>query len=113
MKAIQELQKVNISSGDDYRILKWLQAGKYYLSIQGSKGHYCQPRETLPLDIYISMELAIINKKEKYVNAKRSSVLKSFSRYSELVRTMDGNKVVVYAYVPVDLINDIYLFLTK
>jgi hypothetical protein len=86
--------------------------GNYYLSVQGSQGHYCSPRETVDPDVYSQMEIAIINKKGKMINANKSSLLKKFERFDELMQRSDGcNGAMVYGYVDVDLINDLYLFL--
>ena len=114
MELIKELQKQDEAfSAEDYRMLKAVKAGKYFLSIQGSSTHYCTPRQALPVDIYSSMELAIINKKGSMVSINRSKLLKQFKRYSELVDRADclNSKATVYGYVPVDLLNDLFCFL--
>ena len=114
MELIKELQKQEKAfSTEDYRMLKAVKAGSYFLSIQGSNTHYCTPRQSLPVDIYSSMELAIINKKGSLVSINRSNLIRKFSRYSELVERAYSlnSKATVYGYVPVDLINDLYCFL--
>ena len=114
MELIKELQKQEKAfSTEDYRMLKTIKAGKYFLSIQGSSIHYCTPRQSLPVDIYSSMELAILNKKGSMVSINRSKLIRNFSRYNELVDRSDGlnSKATVYGYVSVDLLNDLYCFL--
>lgn len=114
MELIKELQKQEKAfSTEDYRMLKVVKAGKYFLSIQGSNTHYCTPRQSLPVDIYSSMELAIINKKGEMVSINRSKLIRNFSRYNELVDRADSlnSKATVYGYVSVDLLNDLYCFL--
>ncbi len=114
MELIKELQKQeNANSKEEYRKLKAVKAGKYFLSIQGSNGHYCSPRQTLPVDLYSEMELAIFNKKGSMVSINRSKLLRQFERYNELLDRADSlnSKATVYGYVSVDLLNDLYCFL--
>jgi len=114
MELIKELQKQEKAfSTEDYRMLNAVKAGKYFLSIQGSNTHYCTPRQSLPVDIYSSMELAIFNKKGSMVSINRSKLLRQFERYNELVNRADSlnSKATVYGYVSVDLLNDLYCFL--
>lgn len=113
MKVVQELKKQEAANAnDDYRMLKAIKAGKYKMSIQGSTRHYCSPRMTLPIEDYDRMELALFNKNE-WLHITRSSVLKSFPRYDELLeRAYRVNSAApVFGYVPVDLINDLYIYL--
>jgi hypothetical protein len=116
MKLIEELSKQDSNNSSEYyRWLKAIKAGNYKLSVQGSSGHYCKPRQTVSVDTYSEMELAIINKKGDMVSANRSSLLRKFNRYAELVDRADGlnSSATVYGYVPVDLLNDLYMFLTE
>jgi hypothetical protein len=85
------------------------------LSIQGSKWNYCSPRQTLSVDLYTEMELAIINKKGSMVSINRSSLLRKFKRYNELIDRADSlnSSATVYGYVPVSLLNDLYCFLNE
>jgi hypothetical protein len=113
-KLIKELQKQEKAfSTEDYRMLNAVKAGKYFLSIQGSNTHYCTPRQSLPVDIYSSMELAIINRKGSMVSINRSKLFRQFERYNELAERADSlnSKVTIYGYVSVDLLNDLYCFL--
>ena len=114
MEFIKELQKQNESFNTaNYRMLKRIKAGNYFLSIQGSNGHYCRPRLTLPVDVYTHMELAIFNKKGSMVSINRSKVFRNFSGYNELISMADSlnSKATVYGFVSVDLLNDLYCFL--
>ena len=115
MKIIEELEKQrekNYGVGD-FRMLNAIKIGKYKLSIQGSKGHYCSPRETLPVERYDAMELAIINVERNMISINRSKLFRKFKWYNELLTHADGlnSKATVYCYVPVELINELYLFL--
>ena len=114
MEFIKELQKQkNSFNTEDYRMLKRIKAGNYFLSIQGSNCHYCRPRLTLPVDAYTHMELAIFNKKGSMVSINKSKVFRNFSGYNELISMADSlnSKATVYGFVSVDLLNDLYCFL--
>ena len=114
MEFIKELQKQNKSfNTENYRMLKRIKAGNYFLSIQGSHGHYCRPRLTLPVDDYTHMELAIFNKKGSMVSINKSKVFRNFSGYNELISMADNlnSKATVYGFVSVYLLNDLYCFL--
>lgn len=116
MKLIKELQKQeNANSKDQYRKLKAVKAGNYMLSVQGSSGHYCSPRQTLPVGLYSDMELAIINKKGSMVSINRSKLFRKFKRYGELLDRADSlnSGATVYGYVSVNLLNDLYCFLNE
>jgi hypothetical protein len=74
-----------------------------WISIQSSYGHYCSPRKTLKnLEEYTGMEFALMTAERNFVGVK--DVLPSFSRLFEIDDYFDGS---VYAYVPVDLIDDL------
>jgi hypothetical protein len=114
MKIIEELEKQdNANDTNEYRLLKAVKVGKYKLSIQGSAGHYCSPRHSLPVNSYSEMEMAIINKNHQMISVNRSKLFKKFKRYNELLERADSlnSSCCVYGYVPIDLINDLYLFL--
>lgn len=114
MEFIKELQKQkDANTTSDYRTLKSINCGKYRLSIQGSKGHYCSPRQSVSIEKYVAMEIAIFNKRHSFVSANRSSVIRKFPRYNELIERADclNSRATVYGYVNVDLINDLFLFL--
>lgn len=81
---------------------------KGWLSIQASYGHFCSPRETLyDLNDYSAMEFALFDKNGNVLRVKE--ILPEFSRIDEIEEYFNT----VYGYVPVDLINDMYLELIK
>ena len=73
------------------------------LSIQASYGHYCSPRKTLPVEDYIEMEVAIFKNKEW-------SSIEKVSTDEVLIAKFNGcsDGAGVYAYVPVELIEELY-----
>ena len=112
MEFIKELRKTNPSPNPgDYRNLNRIPAGIYYLSIQGSFSHYCSPRKSIRIDKYETMEIALFTKEGNWVNYTQ---LKAFPKYKELLKYADGlGEITVYGYVPVTLIEELYLFLKK
>lgn len=92
----------------DSRIFDAVKAGNYYISCQGSAGHYCYPRTLLPIDKYSSLEVAVYNNKRKIINIAKSSVLKKFPQYSELLECNDGN---ILGWVEINLLNNLYKYL--
>jgi hypothetical protein len=114
MKIVTELKKQEASSdlNNDYRTMKGIKAGDYIMSVQGSTTHYCSPRTTEAIEDYSCMELALFNKKG-WLHINRSSVIKSFPRYNELLERADSvnSSAPVFAYVPMDLLNDLYVYL--
>lgn len=75
------------------------------LSVQGSFGHYCFPRKTLPYKKYTNMEFAIISG-GKFVPVER--VLNINTEENEWQSYFDGS---VYGYVPIRLIEKLYKML--
>jgi hypothetical protein len=74
-----------------------------WISIQASYGHYCSPRKTLKnLKEYTSMEFALMDTDRNFLDVKE--VLPDYSNLFEINEYFDGG---VYAYVPVELINDL------
>lgn len=74
-----------------------------YLSIQASCHHYCSPRKTLAnLKDYVAMELAIL-KDGEFVSAKE--VIANIPLIKQLDDYFEG---MVYPYVPVELIEQLY-----
>lgn len=92
------------------RCFKSIPAGPYRLSIQASEGHYCSPRITCSPKFYDSMEMAIFTR-NGWLSPSRSSVMKAFPRWEELRSYMESGKNPVFGYVPIDLIDDLYLYL--
>ena len=113
MEIITELKKQSkVTSGDDFRIINAIRAGNYKMSVQGSGGHYCSPREVVRIEYYDRMELALFSR-TGWLQIKRSKVLKGFPRYNELIERADDLRscAPVFGYVPMDLLNDLYLYL--
>jgi len=117
MKIITELQKQKIenSTKTPFRLFKSIKAGNYKMSMQGSRSHYCTPRRTLPAQDYSSMELAIFDQKGDFLHINRSPIFKAFPRYQELIERVDtlNGECPAFGWVPVDLLNDLYLYLSK
>lgn len=93
-----------------FRGYEAIRAGDYMVSIQGSTGHYCAPRQVLEADEYSMMEIAIFSarkSRKNFLNVNRSSKLKAFPRLAELMSCADGPQPTVFGYVPVDLIQDL------
>lgn len=100
----------------DTRRFKPVRVGDYYLSIQASRFFYCTPRQTLE-DIYQykAMEIAILQDDEgrtEFIRPCEDKILKGFSRYGELCEFYHVEKV-VGSYVPIDLIQDLYEYLSE
>lgn len=116
-KFIEEILKNNPGlTYSEYRVLNAIMAGNYKLSIQGSTGHYCSPRETIHPSRYYTMELAIFRLKGGFLKVSKSSILRKFERYDELCERADGpmsGTTVVFGYVPIDLIEDLYQYLNN
>ena len=110
---IIELKKQNYGiNREDGSNLKSVKCGNYEMSVQGSSGHYCDPREILDIERYFSMELALFGKEGNWLHIHRSSILKKFNRYNELFERISGenSRAPVFGYVPVDLLNDLYIY---
>jgi hypothetical protein len=114
MELINELAKQSAAeNSSEFRMFTAVKAGRYSLSVQGSEGHYCSPRKTLPPSLYSDMELAIFSKGD-WFRISRNKKIKAFPRYNELIERADGSvaqKVCVFGYVSVNLLNDLYLYL--
>tara|TARA_Y100000590_G_scaffold148836_1_gene170993 strand:+ start:4087 stop:4458 length:372 start_codon:yes stop_codon:yes gene_type:complete len=91
-----------------YRTFDSIEAGKYRLSCQGSESHYCSPREYLSIDRYNSLEVAVFNSKGKMINIAKSSVLRKFPQYDELLEYSDGY---ILAWLPVELLDKLFNYL--
>ena len=74
-----------------------------WMSIQASYAHYCSPRKTLKdLSEYDSMEFALMDKEGNFVSVK--DVLPNFPKFKEIEEYHET----VYAYVPVNLIDELF-----
>ena len=114
MEFIKELKEKG-ERYQEHRSFGAIKAGNYEISIQASMYHYCHPRKTLDKTEYTSMEIAIFNEKGWINSPRKSSVLRGFKRYNELLERAESinSGTVVYGWVPVDLINDLYLHLLQ
>lgn len=92
-----------------YRQYKPIQINEnLWFSIQASYAHYCTPRTTMEyLEEYTHMEIALFDK-DNFVSV--SDVLPDFFAKAEIEYYFEGQ---VYPYVPVDLIESLYLALKK
>lgn len=85
------------------------------LSIQGSFFHYCIPRQTLNFNEYNSLEVGIILSKDISISALFKNNLKLLDKLNEYYIDIEEDctdvDLYVYGYVPVELINEIYLYL--
>lgn len=70
-----------------------------YLSVQGSFGHYCTPRKTLPYDKYTRMEFALVDASDNFKDVKDYLDTTEYDEY------FDGS---VYGYVPIEMIEKLY-----
>ena len=81
--------------------------GGVSLSIQASYAHYCKPRKTLPVEDYQAMEMAI------FLNGEWSSV-EEVSKNEVLISKFNGyTDGVVYGFLPVKLIQELYAELAE
>ena len=82
-----------------------------WLSIQASCAHYSVPRETLSdLSKYKRWELALIRTEEDASDSefvRVADILPNFSSLAEI----ELHEQTVYAYVPADLVEELYLAL--
>lgn len=102
MKDFRELLKVR-DEFRSYRLFEAINVGNYEVSIQGSQSHYCNPRETIPVDQYESMEIAIFDK-DAWINPFSDERLKDFDRLEELLEHYENSSCPIGGYVPIDLI---------
>lgn len=104
MDFVKELKLIDFS--EEFKGYEWIQVNEVNsLSIQASKFHYSIPKENIDADKYTHFELAIVYKDKI---TKDTEILNNFNRKSELLEYKKGP---IYAYVPKDLINDLYLYL--
>jgi hypothetical protein len=97
--------------GYQIRHFNALEAGQYKISIQASKFHYCEPRETLgDLADYSEMEIAIF-KNNKWVQPRDDEYIQQFERFPELIEHYEDGDTAVGGWLPVDLIQDLYEYL--
>lgn len=90
-----------------HRMYKGIQVGPYVLSIQASYYHYCSPRITAETDFYLEMEMAVI-KDNEFISIVGDENFKDFEQAYLIHDSWDAG---VYAYVDVQLIENLYQFL--
>ena len=102
--------KLKRSNPTMFEIIK--QKGHYSISIQGSKFHYCSPRQTINPKGYNSMEIAIFYN-GNWTKIKQNKTLKAFSRYNELLSCCEdpNGYTQVYGWLDIEIINDLYKYL--
>lgn len=90
-----------------FRLMNAIDTGSdIELSIQASYGHYCSPRETIALEDYEKMELAIMRSGD-FVSV--SEVIRGEHLIDKFEQYYEGT---VYGFVPVELIQELYEELT-
>lgn len=101
----QSVERIFFNEDIRYKEFNHIHFDDFSLSIQASFAHYCTPKTTLKdLKEYTSMEFALIREGE-FISV--SEVAPNFQQLSEIEKYHDT----VYAYVPVDLIEELYQFL--
>lgn len=78
----------------------------FSISIQGSYSHYCNPRQTLSIDEYESLEIAIFEN-DKWIQPHTDKRFLNFSRINELLSHYEESDIAVGGYLPIDLIQDL------
>lgn len=110
MKDFRELLEVRGESkykGLHNRLFKPIEFGNNFsISIQGSYSHYCNPRETLLINEYESMEIAIFEDRT-WIQPHTDERFKNFHRINELLDYYEEGDVAVGGYLPIDLIQDL------
>tara|TARA_R110001632_G_scaffold54921_4_gene134538 strand:- start:732 stop:1082 length:351 start_codon:yes stop_codon:yes gene_type:complete len=102
-------QKINANHGG-FKCISSLKIGKYSLSIQASKGHYCSPRKNLTdYNLYTSFEMLIMKEDGSDIQLKKSSIIRNYPQYSELIRHYDGGGI--FGWVDKDLLEDFINYL--
>lgn len=112
MKDFREILTTYEKMGD-HRILNPIKLGNYNLSIQASYSHYCEPRKTVDINDYKSMEIAIFDSNDEWVQPREDGYIRQFSRYEELIDDYELGSVAVRGWTPIDLIQDLCNYLEK
>lgn len=113
-KFLIEMEQCRESRIDATFFSHLIRTSEYALSVQASEYTYCTPRRNLDdLTDYTHMEMAVMYSDNNgydydFVDASRHFL--DFPRRDELEQFFEGS---VYAYVPVDLIEDLFLHMKK
>ena len=92
------------------KIIAPLKIGKYQLSIQASKGHYCSPRKNLTdYNLYNSFEMLIMKEDGSDIQLKKSSIIRNYPKYYKLLSYHDGESI--FGWVDKDLLEDFVNYL--
>ena len=99
MEFIKEMN-IHMTEGDGFVAYDSIRINdEIALSVQGSKYHYCHPRETIDIDKYKKLELAISGFVSVADVTDNELLIRKFDEY------YDG---MIHAYVPVELIEELY-----
>lgn len=103
------INKMNVKAEvDNFRLYNKINFNNCVeLSVQASYGHYCNPRKTTHLNEYNNMELAIL-KNDEFVTI--SDVTNDKCLIERLNSCFEGT---VYGFVPIELIEELYLTLSQ
>ena len=100
----KQLELNNDFDEHDIQMFEKLKIGDYELSIQGSEGHYSQPRQNLEPRLYDKMEISIF-KNENWIYP--IDEFDDFKRIEELDKLYETGSCSVGGYIPCDLIQDL------
>lgn len=109
MKDFRELLEVGSKEeANEFRMFKSIKIGKFDASIQASKYHYCEPRQTADPIRYYSMEMAIFEGKE-WINPLEDGRFKGFEKELNWELGSHG----VGGYIPVSTIQELCEYMEK
>tara|TARA_R110000772_G_scaffold7352_7_gene25189 strand:+ start:863 stop:1213 length:351 start_codon:yes stop_codon:yes gene_type:complete len=102
-------QEVKVASGG-FKCISSFKIGKYKLSIQASKGHYCSPRKNLTdYNLYNSFEMLIMKEDGSDIQLRKSSIIRNYPKYYKLLSHHDGKGI--FGWVDKDLLEDFVNYL--
>jgi hypothetical protein len=90
--------------------LRYIDAGKYKMSIQGSASHYCTPKKIVPIEQYSSMEIMLYGEDWAEFDP---AILDGFPEQRYLESCNDGSSMAVYGWVDIAVINRLYKYLKR
>ena len=102
----QEVVSVFLGS----KVIAPLKIGKYKLSIQASKGHYCFPKKFInDYNMYSSFEMLITKEDGSDIQYKKSSIIRNYPKYYKLLSYQDGDSI--FGWVDKDILEDFVNYL--
>ena len=111
MKLVERLNSqevVSVFLGS--KVIAPLKIGKYKLSIQASKGHYCFPRKFIDdYNMYSSFEMLIMKEDGSDIQLKKSSIIRNYPKYYKLLSYHDRESI--FGWVDKDLLEDFVNYL--